>query len=94
MEAMRQSWSDDRLDDLNNRVEGLRREMHDGFAQLRAEMQAGDTQLREEMQAGFTQLRSEMKAGFDALNRTIIQVGGGFIGTLIAAFAGLVATQL
>jgi len=63
MEAMRQSWSDDRLDDLNHRVD-------DGFKELRREMGARFDRV---------------DARFDALQRTIIQVGGGLIGTLIAA---------
>lgn len=40
MEAMRQSWSDDRLDDLNRRVDTgfiqLRSEMNEGFARTNA----------------------------------------------------------
>ena len=105
MAAMRLSWSDDRLDDLNRRVgdgfarlderidgsvRGLRAEMHTGFAQLHAEIQAGDAQLRAEMNAGFARI----DARFDALQRTIIQVGGGLIGTTIVASAAIVATQL
>jgi hypothetical protein len=90
MEAMRQSWSDDRLDDLNRRVDDgftqLRGEMNDGFTQLRGEMNEGFTQLRGEANEGFTQLRRE----FNALNRTLLQVGGGLIGTVIAASAAIV----
>ena len=39
-------------------------------------------------------IRSEKKAGFQDLHRLIVTVGGGLIGTVIVAFAGLVATQL
>jgi hypothetical protein len=31
---------------------------------------------------------------FDGLNRTLLQIGGGVIATLIAGFMGIVATQL
>jgi hypothetical protein len=64
MEAMRQSWTDDRLDDLSRR-------MDERFDRV-------DSDVRE--------LRNE----FGALQRTIIQVGGG----MIAAILALVVTQL
>ena len=31
---------------------------------------------------------------FDALNRTLLQIGGGVIATLIAGTLGVIATQL
>jgi hypothetical protein len=68
MEAMRQSWSDDRLDDLNRRVE------------------TGFVQLRGEMNDGFARIDTR----FDALQRTIIQVGGGLIGAVIVATTAIV----
>jgi len=36
----------------------------------------------------------ELRGEIGSLNRTIIQVGGGLIGTLIVALLGLIATQL
>jgi hypothetical protein len=36
----------------------------------------------------------ELRGEIGALNRTIIQVGGGLIGTLVVGLLGLVATQL
>jgi hypothetical protein len=36
----------------------------------------------------------EIRGEIGALQRTIIQVGGGLIGTLIVALLGLIATQL
>jgi hypothetical protein len=36
----------------------------------------------------------ELRGEIGALNRTIIQVGGGLIGTLAIGLLGLVATQL
>ena len=41
MEAMRESWTDDRLDDLNGKVDALRIEMKTEFAAVRAEMREG-----------------------------------------------------
>ncbi len=42
----------------------------------------------------FRDLRTEMNQRFDALNRTLLQIGGGAIAALIAGFMGLIATQL
>jgi hypothetical protein len=36
----------------------------------------------------------ELRGEIGALNRTIIHVGGGLIGTLVVGLFGLVATQL
>lgn len=36
----------------------------------------------------------ELRGEIGALHRTIIQVGGGVIGTLIVGLLGLIATQL
>jgi hypothetical protein len=69
---MRESWTDERLDDfrddVNRRFDRVDREIRD--------------------------LRTDTKAGFDDMHRLIITVGGGLIGTVIVAFAGLIATQL
>ncbi len=94
MEAMRQSWSDDRLDDLNQRVdEGFAR-VDAQFARLDAKIDskidAAAADLRQEMQMGFHQVNSR----FDAMQQTMIRVGGGLIGVLVASGAGLIATQL
>lgn len=90
---MRESWTDERLDDLNGKVDrGFERIDADLHAQ-RAEFSA----LRTETSAEFAALRSEMKSGFDrvderfdAMYRLMIQLGGA----MLAALIGLVATQL
>lgn len=64
MEAMRSTWTDSRLDDLNGRVGEIRDEMRD------------------------------MRGEISALKRTIIQVGGGVMATLIVGMLGLIATQI
>ena len=69
---MRESWTDERLDDfraeVGRRFDRVERELHD--------------------------LRVDTKAGFESMHRLIVTVGGGLIGTMIAASAGLIATQL
>ncbi|HEX2264706.1 MAG TPA: hypothetical protein VHH14_00315 [Solirubrobacterales bacterium] len=64
MKLMRSTWTDSRLDDLNERVGEVRDEVRD--------------------------LRREM----GALKRTMIQLGGGLIGTLSIGMLGLIGTQL
>jgi hypothetical protein len=93
MEAMREAWTDDRLDDLNRKVdEGFRRVDAD-LRGLRGEMAA----LRTETKADIHELHSEMNGRFDgidrridALRRTTILSNAGVISALI----GVIATQL
>lgn len=93
MEAMREAWTDDRLDDLNGKVnEGFRRVDADVRA-LRTETKAEFRSLRGEMSERFDRVDSRfdrMNERFDGLQRTIIVVNGG----VMAALLGVVATQL
>ncbi len=88
MEAMRQSWSDDRLDHLNYRVdEGFRlaNEKSD-----RIEMSVGD--LRIEMSHRFDRTENRFdrtEDRFDRLQQGIMIVGGGLVCSLIATLGGL-----
>jgi hypothetical protein len=53
--------------------------------------------LNRKVDDGFQRVDAELRAlnaRFDALNRTLLQIGGGVIATLIAGFFGLIATQL
>jgi hypothetical protein len=83
MEAMRESWTDDRLDDLSHRVEELGRRTDDGF-----------NSLRTEMNARFEAHESRSDARFDAMQRMMLQLWAGMMFTIIAGFATLLATQL
>ena len=75
---MRSTWTDSRLDDLNGRVGEIKEDVRC----LRGEMR--------EVRGDMRELRSE----FAAFQRTIMQVGGGLIGTLLVGMTGLIATQL
>lgn len=90
MEAMREAWTDDRLDDLNRKVdEGFRRVDADIRA-LRIETKAEFNSLRSEMNERFEGLEARFDARFDSLQRTLIL----FSGAMIAALIGLIATQV
>jgi hypothetical protein len=97
MEAMRSTWTDSHLDDLNGRVthigddvRELRTEMRGEFADVRAEMREEFAAVGTEMREGFADVRGE----FADLKRILIQLGGGLIGTLLVCMSGLIATQL
>jgi len=90
METVRESWTDERLDDLKEGVSDLARRVDSGFAEGRIEMRHEAASIRKEMKEGF----QAADARFDALQRTIIQVGGGMAAAFCAALIGLIATQL
>ncbi|HEY8083436.1 MAG TPA: hypothetical protein VIE64_07790 [Solirubrobacterales bacterium] len=82
MESVRQKWTDERLDDLNHRVD-------EGFRESREETRA----LRTEMNTRF----DAVDARFDAMQRTMVQVAVAMTAAYLAGFAGLaalIATQL
>lgn len=78
MEAVREKWTDERLDDMNGR-------MGEGFDRL-------DKDVRE-VRSEVGELRAEMNTRFEAMHRLIVQVGGGLFGTMVVGFLGLVLTQ-
>jgi tetrahydromethanopterin S-methyltransferase subunit G len=104
MDAMRESWTDDRLDDLNGKVDAFRLEARTEFKAVRADMKDEFAAVRAEMKEGFDKVDErfdrvehrfeKMEDRFAALNRTLLQMAAGVIGTLIVASAGVIATQL
>jgi tetrahydromethanopterin S-methyltransferase subunit G len=96
MEAMRQSWTDDRLDDFRGEVNRRFDEVDRRFDDVRLELSA----QRAETRAEFAAVRSEMGSRFervearlDDLNRTLMRFGFGAIVTFVVGFAGMIATQ-
>jgi hypothetical protein len=79
MGSMRESWTDQRLDDFaantNRRFDALECRMENGFARL-------DSDIR------------ELRAETSAFHRMILQLGGGMIVTFAVGFAGLIIAQL
>jgi hypothetical protein len=108
MEAMRESWTDDRLDDLANRVDNgfdridtdvreLRAEMNTGFGRVDGEFRA----VRGEMKAGFEQvdgefcaMRREMKASFQALEDRIDRKFDSLWRMMVFVYATLIGPLL
>jgi hypothetical protein len=81
MEAMRSSWTDERLDDLNGKVDK-------GFARVDGEIK----ELRGEMNARFSDLNSEMNSRFDALNQTLIRCSVGLASSVVGLIIAFVLT--
>lgn len=83
---MRESWTDERLDDfrdeVNRRFDGVDRR----FEEVDRRFDKVDMEFRD--------LRMEMNGRFDSLQRTLLQIAGGTIATLLAGFAGIIITQL
>jgi hypothetical protein len=97
METVRESWTDERLDDLKEDVGNLARRVDAGFAESRMELRQEAALIRNEMKEGFQAVDARfttIDARFDALQRTIIQVGGGMAAGFFAALIGLIATQI
>ena len=100
METVRESWTDERLDDLKESVSDLARRMDAGFAESRLEAASIRREMKEEFQAVDARFNSvdarfdTMQGSLDALQRTIIQIGGGMAAAFCAALIGLIATQL
>ena len=105
---MRDTWTDERLDDLNHRVDSgfrevsrefqaLRLEMRSEFAAVRSEMATESAAVRSEMASEFGSVRGEitgLRGEIAAMNRTLIQVGAGFMVTMFVGFAATIATVL
>jgi hypothetical protein len=101
MEAMREAWTDERLDDLTHRVDlgfghcerefqAVRLEMRTEFQALRSELRAESQAVRGEMSAEFSAVRSEMLT----MHRTMLQVVLAGFAAMLVGFAGTIATVL
>jgi hypothetical protein len=78
MEHARATWTDERLDDLSRR-------MDNGFSRLDQDLRSVNVRI--------DALEGRIDGRFDALQRIILQVGGGMIATFLIGFASLIATR-
>jgi hypothetical protein len=72
----REAWTDERLDDLNGRVDR-------GFGEIRGEFQEIRRETKEELRG----IREEI----GALNRTIIQFAFALVAAVFLGFMGTIA---
>jgi len=97
MEAMRESWTDERLDDLNGKVDSLRLEMKSEFGGVRSEMNERFDKVDERFDRSDERLErmgERFDQRLDSLSHVLILFSGGVCAALVTALAGLVATQL
>lgn len=99
MPMPREKWTDERLDDLNKKVDRGFEDVKDVIADTKAEMREGftrvDSDLRE-LRGDVKDLRGEMDVRFDkiddrfeALHRVLI----GSAVTIVATLIGLIGVQ-
>jgi archaellum component FlaC len=96
----RESWSDDRLDNLNTKVDRGFEHVDKRFEQIDRRFEQIDKRF-ERVDDEFKAIRREMKEGFDkmdlrfdSLNRVAITAAIAMFSGMFAGFAGLIATQL
>ncbi|MGE5281059.1 MAG: hypothetical protein ACM3N0_01820 [Chloroflexota bacterium] len=106
MEAMRQSWTDDRLDDFRahvdqrfddvdqrfNEVDRRFDQVNQRFEQVDMRFEQVDRRF-EWLEAEIRMQRSEISEGFRALQRATIQIGAGIFGTLMLTIFTMFATH-
>jgi tetrahydromethanopterin S-methyltransferase subunit G len=93
MYKMREAWTDERMDDFRDEVNRRFDDVDKRFDDVDKRFDKVDAEFRDlrmEMNTRFDRI----DARFDGLQRTMLQIAGGTIGTLIAGFAAVVATQL
>jgi hypothetical protein len=81
----REAWTDERLDDLNARVESIDRRMEAGFKEMREEFRA----VRGEMKSEFQAVRAETATQVAMLNQTMYRLFGGMIVTWIVGIVAI-----
>ncbi|MGN6558057.1 MAG: hypothetical protein ACTHLH_08625 [Solirubrobacterales bacterium] len=79
-----ESWNDERLDELSRRMdagfETIRKEMREGFARIDQKFEL--VAKNEDLQF--------LPSRFDRLQNTLLIIGGGLLGTVIASAAGVI----
>lgn len=93
MYKMREGWTDERLDDFRGEVSRRFDDVDRRFEEVDRRFDKVDAEFRDLRLEMITRF-DRVDARFDALQRTLLQIAGGTVATLIAGFAGVIATQL
>ena len=93
----RDVWTDERLDDLNKRVDEGFKETREEFRAVKAEMREEFSLVRSEMRSEFKGMRTEMaevRSEVNALARVVMQLAFGLIGAMLVGFLGIMTTLI
>jgi hypothetical protein len=93
MEAMRESWTDDRLDHLSRKVDERFDRVDERFKQIDERFDRVEAEARG-FRSEMIEFRTEMNARLDSMQRLMIQFFGGMVAAMAAAVIGLLATQV
>jgi hypothetical protein len=96
MQTMRESWTDERLDDLNSKVDRGFDRVDARFDRVDARFERVDDRF-ERVDADIQSLRGEMNARFDTIQRTMVLGVIALTTGMLAGFGGLaalIATQV
>jgi hypothetical protein len=96
MEAMRQSWTDDRLDDFRGEVDRRFDDVDRRFDDVDRRFDKVDRRFEkvdrrfDEVNGKLERIEGRFDKRFDGLQRTLMLTGGGIIATLIAGILSLI----
>jgi DNA anti-recombination protein RmuC len=100
MYEMKDRWTDERMDGFATHVDQRFDAVDQRFDAVNQRFDGVDKRL-DRVETDMRDLRGEMNSQFDRVNarldglqRTMLQISGGVIATLLAGFIGLIATQL
>jgi hypothetical protein len=88
----RATWTDERLDDLSNRMDAGFERVDRDIRDLRSEMRTEIGGLRVEMRDAIGGLRGELGGEIEALRSTILHTGGGIMIGLVGVIAAVFAS--
>jgi hypothetical protein len=97
MEAMREAWTDDRLDDLNRKVDDGFHRVDARFEAMQAHMDKRFDAMQAHLDRRFEGQDARFEGRFDGLEKRIDGLQRTLIisnGTIIAALIGLIATRV
>lgn len=94
MEAMRQSWTDDRMDDLAKRVDDGFARVDTRFVEVRAEIAEVRTDCKE-IRSEMTGMATGMvtRQDLDAVSRRLDTMQWTINGAILTGFVSLIVTQ-
>jgi septal ring factor EnvC (AmiA/AmiB activator) len=92
MEAMRQSWTDERLDDFREHVDQRFDQVERRFEQVDKRFEQVDRRF-DRLESELKSQRQEIMAEIRSLYRMTLQVSAGIFGTLVLAILTVLASN-